>query len=97
MILLGRGQFTEALELARKLNAKTPDDLFTYGFIADAATALGDYAASHPDLVEAALHPQTRGYLEFHIEQGPVLEKEDLALGLVEAIAGQSRATITFC
>jgi tetratricopeptide (TPR) repeat protein len=44
MILLGRGQFTEALELARKLNAKTPDDLFTYGFIADAATALGDYA-----------------------------------------------------
>ena len=44
MILLGRGRFKEALEFARKLNAKTPDDIFTYGFIADAAIGLGDYA-----------------------------------------------------
>ena len=31
------------------------------------------------------------GYLEFHIEQGPVLESLDLPLGVVEAISGQSR------
>lgn len=35
------------------------------------------------------------GYLEAHIEQGPVLEKEDLALGVVGAIAGQSRIRIS--
>src|SRR5271166_1480465 len=44
MILLGRSQFVEALQFSRALNQKTPDDTLTYGFIADAATALGDYA-----------------------------------------------------
>jgi allantoate deiminase len=34
------------------------------------------------------------GYVEAHIEQGPVLEAENLALGVVTAIAGQSRARI---
>jgi tetratricopeptide (TPR) repeat protein len=43
MILLARGQFEEALETARALNKETPDDLLTYGFVADAATALGNY------------------------------------------------------
>jgi allantoate deiminase len=36
------------------------------------------------------------GYLEVHIEQGPVLEAEGLAAGVVSAIAGQTRARITF-
>lgn len=31
------------------------------------------------------------GYVEVHIEQGPVLEGEGLAVGVVSAIAGQSR------
>jgi allantoate deiminase len=35
-------------------------------------------------------------FLEFHIEQGILLESEDLSLGVVQAIAGQSRAEITF-
>jgi allantoate deiminase len=35
-------------------------------------------------------------YLEFHIEQGPVLEALDLPLAVVEAIAGQSRANVAF-
>ena len=35
-------------------------------------------------------------YLEFHIEQGPVLESMNRGLGVVEAIAGQSRASVTF-
>jgi allantoate deiminase len=35
-------------------------------------------------------------YLEFHIEQGPLLESEDRALGVVQAIAGQSRYEFTF-
>lgn len=36
------------------------------------------------------------GYLEFHIEQGPVLESLGVSLGVVEAIAGQTRAVVEF-
>ena len=36
------------------------------------------------------------GYCEWHIEQGPVLEALDLAVGVVTAIAGQRRMAITF-
>jgi allantoate deiminase len=36
------------------------------------------------------------GYLEVHIEQGPVLESRGLALGVVSAIAGQSRVRLTW-
>jgi allantoate deiminase len=36
------------------------------------------------------------GYIEAHIEQGPVLEQQGLGVGVVSAIAGQSRFRITF-
>ena len=36
------------------------------------------------------------GYLEFHIEQGPVLENLNLPLAVVDVISGQSRAEVTF-
>jgi allantoate deiminase len=36
------------------------------------------------------------GYLEFHIEQGPVLENLNLPLAVVDVISGQSRADVTF-
>jgi allantoate deiminase len=36
------------------------------------------------------------GYLEVHIEQGPVLEAEGVAVGVVDAIGGQTRAAATF-
>ena len=50
MTLLGRGEFGQALGLAKELNKKTPDDVLLYGFIADAAIGLGDYG----DAEEAA-------------------------------------------
>jgi allantoate deiminase len=40
--------------------------------------------------------PATRAYFEIHIEQGPVLESEGLPLGVVTAIAGQSRFNLVF-
>ena len=40
--------------------------------------------------------PRTEAYLEVHIEQGPVLEAEGIALGVVTAIAGQSRFNLAF-
>jgi allantoate deiminase len=36
------------------------------------------------------------GYLEFHIEQGPVLDNLNLPLAVVDVISGQSRANVTF-
>jgi len=36
------------------------------------------------------------GYLEFHIEQGPVLDEEGIPLGVVTGIAGSTRATVRF-
>jgi allantoate deiminase len=36
------------------------------------------------------------GYVEVHIEQGPVLEQKNQAVGVVTAIAGQTRAKIKF-
>ncbi len=58
--------------------------------------ALDTFAASHPEAVPCALHPRACAYLEFHIEQGPVLEETGRPLAVVESIAGQSRATVTF-
>lgn len=40
-ILLARGEYFKALDLARNLNKRTPDDVLVYGFIADASIALG--------------------------------------------------------
>jgi allantoate deiminase len=51
----------------------------------------------HPEEIpQAAMGKDVLGYLEFHIEQGPVLENAGLPLGVVEAIAGQSRLEFTF-
>ena len=50
-----------------------------------------------PSEIPAAMVPQEMlGYLEFHIEQGPVLEHRQLPLGIVEAIAGQTRMELVF-
>jgi len=47
-------------------------------------------------IIEAQADAGAIGYLEFHIEQGPVLDNLGLPLGLVEAIVGQSRLTVRF-
>lgn len=38
---------------------------------------------------------RTAAYLELHVEQGPVLEREGVPLGVVTAIAGQRRYRVT--
>ena len=47
-------------------------------------------------LTHSTLRPHTRAALEVHIEQGPVLEGEDLPLGIVDTVIGQSRLQLTF-
>jgi allantoate deiminase len=40
--------------------------------------------------------PNTFAAVEVHIEQGPILEREDASLAVVETIVGQSRLELTF-
>jgi tetratricopeptide (TPR) repeat protein len=42
-ILLGKHEFDEARKLAKKLNARMPDDPMPYGFLVDANAELGNY------------------------------------------------------
>ncbi len=42
-LLLGKHEFASALEEARKLNKRMPDDVMTYGFLTDANVELGNY------------------------------------------------------
>jgi allantoate deiminase len=60
------------------------------------ADAIRDYGLDPDRVPEAALTGTAIGYLEFHIEQGPVLDALGVPLGIVDAIAGQSRLTLTF-
>jgi tetratricopeptide (TPR) repeat protein len=42
-ILLGKHEFAKALDLAKTLNRRMPDDVLVYGMLADAHTELGNY------------------------------------------------------
>ncbi len=58
--------------------------------------AIVDFGLNPAELPQAAIGNDVVAYLEFHIEQGPVLETAGRSLGVVEAIAGQSRLEFTF-
>jgi len=58
--------------------------------------AIEEFGLNPREIPQAELQDDTLGYLEFHIEQGPVLEKLNQPLAPVEAIAGQSRLEFTF-
>jgi allantoate deiminase len=58
--------------------------------------AIERFGLNPAEIPQAELESDTLGYLEFHIEQGPVLEKLNQPLAAVEAIAGQSRMEFTF-
>jgi allantoate deiminase len=58
--------------------------------------AIESFGLNPNRMEDARLTQDAAAYLEFHIEQGPVLEKLGLPLATVEAIAGQSRFEFTF-
>jgi allantoate deiminase len=58
--------------------------------------AIEDFGLNPNEISKAALRDDVLGYLEFHIEQGPVLESLGKPLGVVEAIVGQNRLEFTF-
>jgi allantoate deiminase len=59
-------------------------------------TAIEHFELNPTEIPRAALKDDTLAYLEFHIEQGPVLESLEQPLGVVEAIAGQTRVELCF-
>jgi allantoate deiminase len=59
-------------------------------------TAIENFGLNPASLCDACLKGNILGYIEFHIEQGPVLEDLGLPLAAVEAIAGQSRLEVAF-
>jgi allantoate deiminase len=84
---LGSSSFTGRFE-PRLLDLRDADDTP----LAEAVRAFG----GDPDaLVAGGSRPDDLiGYCEVHIEQGPVLERRGLPVGVVTAIAGQSRIAV---
>jgi allantoate deiminase len=61
-----------------------------------ALDAIRSFGLDPANLPAARLSPDAIGYLEFHIEQGPILESLGLPVGIVDAIVGQSRLALEF-
>jgi allantoate deiminase len=60
--------------------------------------AISQFGLEPSKIPDAAIKPSDNAlaYLEFHIEQGPVLEHLNLPLAIVDAIVGQSRFELHF-
>jgi len=59
-------------------------------------TALREFGLDPERIGEAAADEDALCFIEVHIEQGPLLEAEDLSVAAVTAIVGQTRLTLTF-
>jgi allantoate deiminase len=60
------------------------------------ADAIRDFGLNPGSIGDALLARDAFAYLEFHIEQGPVLDHANEPLGVVQAVIGQSRYIATF-
>jgi allantoate deiminase len=60
------------------------------------ANAIREFGLDPAEIKNAKLEDGALGFIEVHIEQGPVLEAENLQLAVVEGIVGQSRMELRF-
>ncbi len=58
--------------------------------------AIEEFSLNPAQIPEACVAKECLGYIEFHIEQGPVLEKLGFPLAAVDSIAGQTRLQMAF-
>jgi allantoate deiminase len=58
--------------------------------------AIRAFGLDPAELEDAAIDANVAGFVEIHIEQGPVLEAEGLDVAAVTAIVGQSRLSLEF-
>ncbi len=86
--------FLGSLALVDKLDTETLARTDRNGI--SVRQAIEAYGLDPGLLPTAVLSDDTLAYLEFHIEQGPVLENEDASLGVVEALVGQTRMELIF-
>jgi len=78
------GRFDPALLNLRDADGVTLED------------AIRTFGLDPGEIDEAVIDAHALGFLEIHIEQGPVLEAEGLQVAVVTAILGQSRHTLTW-
>jgi allantoate deiminase len=86
--------FLGSLALVGKLDAETLALTDRNGI--NIRQAIEAYGLDPAQLPSAVLSDDAFAFLEFHIEQGPVLESEDASLGIVEALVGQTRMQLVF-
>ena len=61
-----------------------------------AQEAIRQFGLDPTHMADAQISSRAFGYLEFHIEQGPVLDRAGQSVAAVAAIAGQSRLSLVF-
>jgi allantoate deiminase len=86
--------FLGSLALVGELDAPTLARRDRHGI--SVADAIRSFGLDPSELSSAVVAASAFGYLEFHIEQGPVLESEGRSLGVVDAVAGQTRMEFIF-
>ena len=86
--------FLGSLSLVGKLDEQTLTSTDKDGI--SLAQAIRNFGLKPEELPAAVLPSGSFAYLEFHIEQGPLLESESSSLGVVDTIVGQTRLQLTF-
>jgi allantoate deiminase len=86
--------FLGSLALVGELDAATLGRTDRHGV--SVADAIRSFGLDPAELPSAIIADSAFAYLEFHIEQGPILEYEGRPLGVVDAIAGQTRMEFIF-
>jgi allantoate deiminase len=86
--------FLGSLALTGQLDAETLARTDNNG--TSLTQAIRNFGLNPDELSSTVVANNTFAYLEFHIEQGPVLENEASPLGIVNTIVGQTRLHLTF-
>ncbi|MEO6983062.1 MAG: Zn-dependent hydrolase, partial [Edaphobacter sp.] len=86
--------FLGSLALIGKLDAETLARTDRNGV--SVAEAIRIFGLTLSELPAAVLPDEAFSYLEFHIEQGPLLESENAPLGIVETMTGLTRMHLIF-
>src|SRR5579871_6232740 len=86
--------FLGSLALIGKLDAETLAR--TDGNGTSLTQAIRNFGLNPDELSSTVITNDAFAYIEFHIEQGPILESESSPLGIVNTIVGQTRLQLTF-
>jgi beta-ureidopropionase / N-carbamoyl-L-amino-acid hydrolase len=86
--MMGSAAFTGAASLERFLPIRDADGT-------SVAEALGELRTAFPEVASRPLRRDVASYVEAHIEQGPILEREGYVIGVVTGIQGKRTFRVT--